>query len=244
MPQLEFSLPNLVATFLNSDDRDQNLIMMDITGDLRGKTWRTEMDIIFKPIDITLRSGPCRIDYYLGCTGAKVKMDLLDNGRFQSWTPDEEIDVQRKLRRTSSRGFKFSAKPKGPIEVGGAEYAIDRGANFEEENVVNIKANPRITTKAANAVEWIFKSPREIAAVRKMVRGNQLLSAHIEWEHLNREGKITLRTTDIRIFDENDEALGWAYTIALRYFLRRKMKLQNKDGLTFNFKIVDNGDQA
>jgi len=241
MASILISSPHLVAELLEPCDIEQNIMLMDIFGVVEGERWLAEITVIFNPIILSRNHGASRADFYIGSTGALVRIDLEKNGDFKDWTRALSVDTETKIHKTLKKGVKVALKPaigiKKDAKVSPGELSGDIGKEMTQESTFEIKEYPLEPKKIGRAIEWMIKMPKGYKAVRDFLYGNILLSAEVQWEKVPHSGSFTLRTSDIRFFDDQGEPLSKIQTLAMRFLMRNKICLQNRDGLTFKFEI-------
>lgn len=229
---------HLVATLLEDEERDRNIILLELIGNLQGNKWTVNLDVIFQSVDVCRRSVfGTRVDYHIGCTGASVIVKSQD-GVIISHTQDCIIPVNYSNQVTIEDELAIVSDTKGITDI--PAYKAKVGKSTKKEHSVSFKNTERIlvASRQNDKVKWNIEQPNSQKAVRDYLLGNYLLTAEIEWQEKYKSGFISVRPADVSFFDHNRVKMDRWKSLLMQYRLwKESKKLKNTEGLQFKYEI-------
>lgn len=234
--------PGLITRWMNSPEKNENLILCDIEADnLNDHELRIDLNIVFNPQRIRRKGIVTREDFYIGSTGAEVAIEAKD-GRVLAFTESAKIDVNYSNTNTITRKSSIVLAAKGASKDKNSSNAVESKMSLEsgeQRNFVTSFSNSEriLSTKDVyDTIEWALDLPRGESAVRDFIHGNLYLFARCHWPATPFHGAIKMRLSDIRFFDSKRRELGPRTSLLMWYLMfLRGVRIKNVDGLCINF---------
>lgn len=241
---LQISPPSL-AKWLDSDEQARNVMLFELEVDeLAEKSLRFDLNVIFKPIRVPRGNLP-RADWYIGSTGAEIYLEAFGGIVGENHTKGKPLQVNYKSTETWERKSAFTLAPEINIKSTSASAKAKLGdivfkANSERRFESSFTCEERVLAHIhmENSVRWNIDLPKGGKAVRDFLFGNLYLRAECAWHDGPCHGRVTVRPSDIRFFDEERHArpMGYLANLSMRFTLfRRGTKIENLNGLTIKF---------
>lgn len=239
--------PNILP-FLSEEERNANILLLDFEADREDEsTLRLDLNVVFNPVAIR-RGTITRVDYHVGTTGAEITLEARD-GSISGYTPPVALTVKYSnsttLKRKAALKLTPSVKSKGgkkELEVNLGSIDLDSAA--ERVYAAEFASEERYlaTVFTGDAIKWTIALPRGEKVIRDFLIGNLYLFAKCGWAQPPRAGRVVLRTTDFRFFDEHRKPLSAIRSLLMHFALWRKgIRFENKDGFQMDFEEVENG---
>ncbi len=237
--------PPVLANWLGADEQSRNVLLLELEVDeLDNKSLRLDLNIVFNPIRLRRGNLP-RADWYIGSTGAEIYFDAVDGSVTENYTKGRPLEVNYKPTETWKRKAALTLRPEIDTKDTSASTKARLGdialeANTERVFESSFSCEERLLSQIhmTNSVKWVIDLPKGSKVVRDFLLGNLYLCAECFWLNRPRSGRISVRPADVRFFDEERRArsIGFRASLGMRFVLyRRKIKIDNLDGLTINF---------
>lgn len=240
--------PPKLMPWLTSEEKDANIMQLDFEADLDSKgVWRLDLNVAFNPRSV--QHGRMRkTSYYIGSTGGEIKIELTD-GKILDHTKAVVLDVAYAATTTTKRETDLALIPDLKVKAAKNQIAAKVGSishkrNNERSYTNTFKSEERLLApvKMHNTVRWSIKLPRGRKVISDFLEGNLYLFATCTWKSNKTRGSVSVRPSDVQIFNNDKEPLGSLRSILMMFVLYlRKVRLQNTEGLEVGFREVVNG---
>jgi hypothetical protein len=234
--------PLLLSERLGRESRERNMIWLDFDADVaEGSAVRIDLNVAFVPCRI--RKGVAtRVDYYVGCTGAVITLDL-PRAKVGDHTPSSSLDVEYSTTIERKRRTALSLSPKLSTEGGDIQQSlevgsVDRKADSTRTQSFKFASKERelVATVSSVGVMWNIDLPHGEKAVRDFLEGNLYLYANCDWNHAPRAGTVSVRPSDVRFFGPDRKPLSRIKSLFMECSLRMSGRaLENRDGFSLEF---------
>lgn len=215
-----------------------DVVFLDLSPDfLDDKTIRIDLNIVFRPIPVK-RGWLQRKDYYVGSTGARLIFETV-GGRVTNYTraTSFKVDYENTYKRSQQSAVKITPK----IDTG-VDSSVEFGEisiNKDEERTYTAKFSGSermlIDINLETGVEWEIAIPPG-QVLREYLIGNLYLYVESMWVNHLKQGRITLRPSDISFFDSQRRLIpGVKTALAMLYKLYQKGIRINKEDVVVNF---------
>ncbi len=212
--------------------------------ELAEKSLRFDLNVVFKPVRVQRGNLP-RADWYIGSTGAEIYLEVIGGIVKDNHTKGKTLQVNYKNTETWERKSAFTLAPEIGIESTSASVKAKLAdivfqANSERNFESSFSCEERVLAHIhmENSVRWNIDLPKGGKAIRDFLFGNLYLCAECVWNDGPCHGRITVRPSDIRFFDEerNARSIGYLANLGMLYTLfRGGIKIENLNGLTISF---------
>lgn len=228
-----FVKPPLLMKWLSPRQRKEYIVLLDLEPDfLDEKVLRLDLDIAFNPISVR-REGVVEADYYIGSTGAEIFLEV-NNGIVRDYTPSQTLEVHYKNTAKYNRLSRLELKPSSNAA---ASITFEAG---EERTFVSDFSGSEHTLKPIcrkNDVRWLLAMPRVEKVVRDFIAGNLRLFGICECSS-RISGKVYVRPSDIRFFDNKRKPLSNVGSLMMRYVLHKReySSIRGRQGIGVSFE--------
>jgi hypothetical protein len=74
MPSIIITPPHLIAGLLSEAEEINNLLLLDMRGDMNGNIWNVLLDLVFNSIDVPKTKGARKKYYHIACSSASLSI--------------------------------------------------------------------------------------------------------------------------------------------------------------------------
>jgi hypothetical protein len=229
-------------SWIPRDAQKRSIALFDFEPDIlpNGEV-RIDLRVAFRCIEVRVQRGLQHADFYIGCQSAAVRVEV-EGSSLTEHTQGAVLSVDYTDRMKRTRNSKMTVEPElegklaaGEVKakLGGAEFEAGSESEFER----SFKYDDRVLAAVClgNGVEWRLDSPSPTLAVRDFLFCNLHLFVQGKCTGSVR-GQITVRPSDITLFDSQRRPLQRANSIILLFKLYRKRKrVFRPQGITVNF---------
>jgi hypothetical protein len=235
------SPPDLMS-WIPRDAQKRSIALFDFEPDIlpNGEV-RIDLRVAFRCIAVRVQRGLLHADFYIGCQSAAVRVEV-EGSSLTEHTQGAVLSVDYTDRMKRTRNSKMTVEPElqgklaaGEVKtkLGGVEFEAGSESEFER----SFKYDDRVLAAVClgNGVEWRLDSPSPKLAVRDFLFCN--LHLFVQGKCTGSvKGQITVRPSDITLFDSQRRPLQRANSIILLFKLYRKRKrVFRPQGITVNF---------
>ena len=234
--------PNL-SQWLSEEEKNSCVMRLEIEPDLIDKeTLRLDLNIIFDRIAVR-RGVVQKADYYIGTTGGEIYVELI-GGVVKNHTGDQKIQVNYHTEKERTQRSDFTLEPSLSYKDKGKESQIKLGnigweSGTSRKCTTSFEGFERILQciNSRNSVKWIIALPKTDHIIQDFIAGNLYLYFEGRWSNGPRYGKIRIRPSDIRFFNDKKEPISGKKNIGMLFVIWRKgIRVMNKDGVGLSFK--------
>lgn len=236
--------PPLLLPWLSSQEKLRAVVLLDLEADITGiEALRLDLNVVFNPIPVR-RGSLQKMDYYIGTTGAEIVLDTVA-GSVTNFTAEQSIDVNYSNTVEHCRKSTVAIKPTLEGKDGGRELKAGFGEfRWEKDATRSFKSafacQERILSpiQMGSVLRWIINLPRGEKVIRDFLAGNLFLFAECSWTGGKPYGKVSVRPSDVRFFDDERRPLKRMTSIAMLFALwKNGVAIGHKDGLSARFWV-------
>lgn len=241
---LQVSKP-LLMRWLNSDVKNQKVILFDLEPDLCNREGlRLDFNVIIKPYRIKRRRIGLHTEYFVGCSSVLIRFDVSE-GEIKNHTSNQKLDVNYENSFSRQRHSSFKLIPDITVKKYEAEVKekVDEvlfEAEAESTFLSSYKGQVRWLTalNIGNTIQWEIIMPEGQKVNNDFFTANLYFFVDSYWKSLPGKGTITVEATKIGFFDSDHQPLKPLNSLMMEILLRRKGILLRETDISFDFTFT------